>query len=93
MTDTLEKGGLIERVPHPSDRRSIVLKLTRKGERRFIAAAQTHHARAVAAMSALSADETRTLMDLLVRAGNSLSGLLAEPAGGSPEILLESKQL
>ena len=92
MTDTLEKSGLIERVPHPTDRRSIVLKLTRKGERRFIAAAQTHHARAVAALSTLSAGEIRTLTDLLVRAGNSLNAVLEQPAGGSPEILLESKQ-
>ncbi len=82
MTDTLEQGGLIERVPHPSDRRSLVLKLTRKGERLFAKAAQTHHDRAVAAMSALSDAEKQTLLDLIVRAGNSLGD----------SILLESKQ-
>jgi len=83
MTDTLEQSGLIERVPHPSDRRSIVLKLTRKGERRFSSAAQTHRAQAVAAMSELSPDEMQTLLDLLVRAGNSLRTMLDEAAESS----------
>jgi DNA-binding MarR family transcriptional regulator len=80
MTDTLEQSGLIERVPHPSDRRSIVLKLTRKGERLFAKAAETHHAAAVAAMSQLSAQDMQTLLNLLVRAGNSLGALLADEA-------------
>lgn len=80
MTDTLEQNGLIGRAPHPSDRRSIVLKLTRKGECLFAKAAQTHHAQAVVAMSALSAEEKQTLLDLLVRAGNSLGALLADDA-------------
>jgi DNA-binding MarR family transcriptional regulator len=83
MTDTLEQSGLIKRMPHPSDRRSIVLKLTRKGERRFIEAANTHHARTVAALNELTADEMQTLLSLLARAGNSLGALpapAAEPA-------------
>ena len=80
MTDTLEQNGLVERVPHPSDRRSLVLRLTRKGERRFAKAAQTHHDMAVAAMSALSAAEMQTLLELIVRAGNSLGAALAPAA-------------
>jgi DNA-binding MarR family transcriptional regulator len=76
MTDTLEQSGLIKRSPHPSDRRSIVLKLTRKGERRFLDAAHTHHAQAVTAMSELTPDEVHTLIALLARAGNSLGALL-----------------
>ena len=84
MTDTLEQSGLVQRAPHPSDRRSLVLKLTRKGERLFAKAAQTHHDQAVAAMSALSAEEMQTLLDLIVRAGNSL-GAAVSPAAESIE--------
>jgi DNA-binding MarR family transcriptional regulator len=84
MTDTLEQSGLVQRAPHPSDRRSLVLKLTRKGERLFAKAAQTHHDRAIAAMSALSAEEMQTLLDLIVRAGNSL-GAAVSPAAESIE--------
>ena len=40
MVDRLEAKGLLERKPHPGDRRSYVVGLTAKGKRRF----QEHHA-------------------------------------------------
>jgi DNA-binding MarR family transcriptional regulator len=72
MTDTLERAGLVRRTAHSSDRRSIVVKLTPKGRRRFVAAAQTHHARVAEALGGLRPDEVQALLALLVRAGNSL---------------------
>ena len=85
MTDTLQQSGLIERVAHPSDKRSLMLKLTRKGERRFLAAAHTHHAHAMSAMGALSDRELSALLKLLVQAGNSLSAFVAEPGADQKE--------
>jgi len=35
LGDRLERGGYLERRPHPSDRRATVLALTRKGRRAF----------------------------------------------------------
>lgn len=40
MVDRLEAKGLVERKPHPEDRRSYVVDLTDKGKRHF----QEHHA-------------------------------------------------
>jgi DNA-binding MarR family transcriptional regulator len=77
MTDTLERAGFIKRGAHSTDRRSIVIKLTPKGTRRFIAAAQTHHERVAVALGDLAPDELRTLLALLVRAGNSLGTHIA----------------
>jgi DNA-binding MarR family transcriptional regulator len=72
MTHMLERLGLVKRVAHSTDKRSIIVKLTPKGRRRFAAAAATHHARVVEALAGLTAEETRTLIGLLARAGNSL---------------------
>jgi DNA-binding MarR family transcriptional regulator len=76
MTHTLERAGFVKRTAHLSDRRSIVIKLTAKGRRCFVAAAETHHARVVEALGHLSSAEIRSLLALLVRAGNSLSAFL-----------------
>ena len=40
MTHTLEREGLVKRTEHSTDRRSIMVKLTPKGRRRFVAAAE-----------------------------------------------------
>lgn len=42
LTDRMEKEGLCERRPHPSDRRSQLIGLTPKGRRSFEAMAETH---------------------------------------------------
>jgi DNA-binding MarR family transcriptional regulator len=76
MTHTLEREGLVKRAEHSTDRRSIMVKLTPKGRRRFVAAAGTHHTRVVEALGGLSAAEIRTLLALLTGVGNSLSAFL-----------------
>lgn len=80
MTDTLERLGLIKRAAHPSDKRSILIKLTPKGRRHYVAAARTHHERVISALGDLSGRDLKTFLDLLVRAGNSLSDFLAAAA-------------
>lgn len=65
MTDRLERLGLVERRADPHDRRAYGLFLTTDGERRmaeFVARVQQHD-RLI--NKALSADEHRTLMQLL----------------------------
>jgi MarR family transcriptional regulator, organic hydroperoxide resistance regulator len=64
LADALEARGLVERRPHPSDRRVKMIALTRKGivvrDRAFDQVADR-----LPALSALSASEQRMLRDLL----------------------------
>jgi DNA-binding MarR family transcriptional regulator len=64
LTDALEAQGLVERRPHPSDRRVKMIALTSKGtdvrDRTFDELADRFPA-----LSALTAAEQRTLRDLL----------------------------
>jgi DNA-binding MarR family transcriptional regulator len=64
LADVLEAQGLVERRPHPSDRRVKMIVLTRKGivvrDRAFDRLAER-----LPALSALTAAEQRTLRDLL----------------------------
>jgi DNA-binding MarR family transcriptional regulator len=66
LADVLESRGLVERRPHPSDRRIKMIALTAKGtdvrDRAFDRLADR-----LPAMSALTAAEQRTLRDLLRR--------------------------
>ena len=66
LADVLEARGLVERRPHPSDRRIKMIALTPKGtdvrDRAFDRLADR-----LPAMSALTAAEQRTLRDLLRR--------------------------
>lgn len=81
MTNTLERAGLVQRRAHGSDRRSVLIRLTPKGRRRFVAAAATHHACAVDALGDVDPPALQALLELLVRAGNSLEAFKerAEP--------------
>jgi DNA-binding MarR family transcriptional regulator len=74
MVDSLVRMGLAERNEHPTDGRSSVVFLTRKGERAFQTAARTHHANVSRAIAALSPAEAKRLLRLLVAVGNALPG-------------------
>lgn len=71
VIDRLEDRGLIERTPSPKDRRSHALMLTRGGEAYLddTLPRLAEHERQIA--DRLSADERRTLIDLLQRVGAS----------------------
>jgi DNA-binding MarR family transcriptional regulator len=67
LVDRLESRGLIERRPGPGDRRVRMLVLTPAGEE-LRARALARFGEAPAGIAALTADEQRTLRDLLRKA-------------------------
>jgi DNA-binding MarR family transcriptional regulator len=65
LVDTLERDGLVVREPDPSDRRMLLVHLTKKGEN-FLARFLPQHFRQVReTMAALSESERKTLVRLL----------------------------
>ena len=67
--DRLEKKGLTERGPAPSDRRAKVLELTSEGRRVVETAFRSHAAELESAMAVLNANEKRQLYALLKKLG------------------------
>jgi DNA-binding MarR family transcriptional regulator len=65
MLNTLEKRGLIHRVPHPRDGRAMSLHLTSQGVTLIKAAEKSAAELEAAITSSLSAGERKTLMALL----------------------------
>lgn len=79
LVDRLQRAGLVERVPHPSDRRSVLVRATADGHRVFAAVTpklQEYHRHQ---WEHLSAAELDTLHDLLAKA---LWGSTPGPAAG-----------
>jgi DNA-binding MarR family transcriptional regulator len=62
---SLEKRELVQRQPHPSDKRAVALKLTKAGEKLMRDAERTAQALELDASAQLSAAERKTLMRLL----------------------------
>jgi DNA-binding MarR family transcriptional regulator len=65
--DNLEQEGLVERVPHPDDRRSVQVAPTEKGSRLWDEASGTAAARESLVASTLDPDEKVQLNALLRR--------------------------
>jgi DNA-binding MarR family transcriptional regulator len=68
LIDRLERAGLAERSANPTDRRSVLVRATRQGQRVFAAVTpklQEFHRRQ---WSSLDADEVDTLNELLAKA-------------------------
>ena len=65
MVKALQKRGLIERRPHPADRRAQGLHLSPAGERLYLDAQATATALEAEATAGLSPDEVQTLIGLL----------------------------
>ena len=72
--DRLEKAGLVERRPHPSDRRATLVRLTDKGFALIDAIMPSHQDTAQEALSGLSVEEQKTLNVLLARLIAGLNG-------------------
>ena len=72
VLDRLEKKGLIERVPSREDRRSIIIRLTPKGDARFreIFPAHIHHMKPYFELALTTAEATK-LSKLLLRLKDS----------------------
>jgi DNA-binding MarR family transcriptional regulator len=71
--DKLEKAGLVERCPHPEDRRALTVCVTDKGlklVRDMIPDYVGVQARAVEGLSASEQDQLSTLLEKLIRTAN-----------------------
>ena len=65
--DRLQKSGLIERTPHPSDRRASLVRLTAKGFDLIDGLMPLHMAESQTMLAGLSREEQATLSALLAR--------------------------
>lgn len=71
--DRLEKAGLVERGPHPSDRRATLVKLTDKGFDLIDGMMSIHEQTAQEILSPLSREEQTLLNGLLARLVSGLN--------------------
>ena len=69
IIDGLEKDGLVKRGQNPTDRRSMVVRLTARGRKRIEQAFPLRYHDAEAGMGELSAAERALLVSLLLRVG------------------------
>ncbi|MDX8516230.1 MarR family winged helix-turn-helix transcriptional regulator [Mesorhizobium captivum] len=65
--DRLEKAGLIQRAPHPSDRRGVVVRLTEKGLALVDDALTAHVANEHAILAGLTSEDREVLAKLLAK--------------------------
>ncbi len=73
VVDNLQKEGYVERVPSPTDRRSVVVRLTPKG-RKLFGTIFPDHAQFVARLAGvLTEQEQKELSALLKKLGTSLA--------------------
>ena len=78
ITDQLEAEGLVVREPHPSDRRSVTVRLTPAGRRQFKRMAATHEGWIVELLAGWSPEEKTQVYALLA----GLKGHLAQLDAG-----------
>ncbi|SME90240.1 MarR family winged helix-turn-helix transcriptional regulator [Streptomyces sp. Amel2xC10] len=67
IVDSLERDGLVERLPHPTDRRAFLLRLTEEGLRCHREAEEVDRLALAEATAALDADDRALLRALLAR--------------------------
>jgi DNA-binding MarR family transcriptional regulator len=80
LLDTLEKRGLIERLPHPDDRRKLLVQITPAAKSIIDALLPSLHARERAVMSdALTVSEQHQLLQLLAKLQQAAMRARSEP--------------
>ena len=79
LTDRLAREGLVERIPHPSDRRSRVIGLSEKGRRMFETMAEAHEEWIRELMSGLDEHDQEQLMGHLGALKNTVLGAGEKP--------------
>jgi DNA-binding MarR family transcriptional regulator len=72
LIDTLEDQGLVERKPHPADRRAFAVTLTDRAHELLPALEDQSHAMEDEVTSTLTPDERSALLDMLQRMSASL---------------------
>lgn len=89
VLDTLERRGLVERRPHPTDRRKLLIDLTESGRRAIDKILPGVHRLETAVMGALSEDERRNLLGLIAKVQASVAAVAErppEPLGGERRV-------
>lgn len=74
IVDRMEAESLVKRLPHPDDRRSILVEVTAEGEARYIAGLETRRAAVKDILTAFSAEEQAQFVALLQKLVETLSG-------------------
>ena len=72
LVERLAEQGLVERLPHPTDRRAAFVRLTALGRGSFAAMAEEHAGWIADLFEGLSAPDVRQLMGLLGRMKTSV---------------------
>ncbi|WP_309065821.1 MarR family winged helix-turn-helix transcriptional regulator [Microbacterium sp.] len=80
LLDRLEKTGRITRMSHPSDRRSILVKVTEHADQEVRETLGVMHARMYAVAASLSAEEQATVVGFLRRMVDAVDGVAPQPA-------------
>ena len=78
LLDSLERTGLIERIPHVEDRRMLNVKLTAKGQQRLDAVMPDYYERVAKVMQGLSEKDRASFMEMLHKVGSRVD-LLGSP--------------
>lgn len=82
VLDTLEKRGLVERRPHPTDRRKLLIDLTGTGRTTIDHILPGIHRLEEEVMRALTTEERRDLLGLIAKVQASVSEVAEQPAQG-----------
>lgn len=78
LLDSLERTGLIERIPHDEDRRMLNVRLTEKGQQRLDEVMPDYYSRVALVMKVLSEKDRNLLMEMLQKVGSRVD-LLGAP--------------
>jgi len=81
--DELESRGLVQRRPHPSDRRAHALHLTDAGREILTSGRDVARAAQEELLSPLDAEDRRRLHDLLLRIAEATQAAPGPPSGAS----------
>jgi DNA-binding MarR family transcriptional regulator len=78
MVDVLESERLVARHQHPTDGRSVVLKLSAKGKKVYIQSSKTYYTYVGVLVANLGKDNAQKLLDLLVELEDALQATTSE---------------
>jgi len=82
LVERLVELGLVDRVPHPTDRRAAVVHLTDEGRRSFAAMADQHGDWIATLFASVPADDMQALMRLLGRMKQSVRAAMLRDGHG-----------
>jgi DNA-binding MarR family transcriptional regulator len=83
LIDTLERDGFVVREPDPSDRRMLLVRLTRKGENFLTRFLPLHFREVRSVMGALTEPERKTLVRLLGKIQQQSASLAPRESAGA----------